>query len=146
MMCNVTEMFDELFVWLKFLFWTVMSLLGTTVLVLVLSGCSTVNGLVKPSGGLACDKIVYYDSYIESAQRAIVILQFVPGTANYLGAASSALLLADTALDDAKKLCDLYDSGASTTAQLQAAFDTVYHAISGFNESYGKIKLIVKSQ
>jgi hypothetical protein len=110
--------------------------------VLALSVSCTTVGQFKPVSQDVCDKIAYYDSYIETAQRAMFVLQFIPGTAVYIGAASSALVLADGFLDDAKVICDLAVRG--DPGQLKALLDSVYNEIQRFNAAYGLAKATVR--
>jgi hypothetical protein len=117
------------------------NLVFVSLLILGLTHCTTV-GQFKPVSTDVCDKIAYYDAYVETAQRAMFVLQFAPGVANYIGAAASALILADGLLDDAKAVCDLAAKG--DPAQTKAALDAVFNAIQRFNEAYGQAKLAAK--
>jgi hypothetical protein len=118
----------------------------TTLLVLSLigfNGCASV-GQFKPVDPTTCDKIQFYNSYVEGAQKAVVMLQLIPGIAGYANAAATALLQVDSALDDATALCILAAQGKSSAEQTQAALDLVYNAVTKFNGAYGQAREVSK--
>jgi hypothetical protein len=106
-------------------------------------GCASL-GAFNPPSLTTCSKIAYYDSYVESAQRAVILCQFIPGVGPFLGAASQALLLLDAALDHATHICNLAASGAASEQQTKAALDAVYDTIVKFNSAYGQLKTAAK--
>jgi hypothetical protein len=111
----------------------------------MLAGCSGPGTFVKPSRGM-CDKIAYYNQYIDGAQKALVILHFVPQVAAYTMQASASLIIASDALNDAEALCLSASEGASSSEQVRLALDAVFNAIQNFNTAFGKINAEVKAK
>jgi hypothetical protein len=111
----------------------------------MMGGCASI-GQWSPPSQTTCDKIAYYDSYVEAAQRSLIIFQFVPGCGQYLGPASAALVLVDAALDKAKAVCDLAAKGASSAEQTRESLNGVYEAVVNFNDLYGKLRASTKTQ
>lgn len=107
--------------------------------ILSLVGCASIGTFTTPSQG-TCDKIAYYDQYVESAQRAVIVLQFIPGVAGYAMQAGAALVIAAAALDDAQAVCASALAGESSAEQTRLALNAVFNAIQNFNTAYGKAK------
>jgi hypothetical protein len=130
---------------IQYVLWTAVSMAVVSLMVMLLMGCAGIGQFVVPEQ-TTCDKIAYYDSYVEGAQRALIIFQFVPGCGQYLGPAAKALVLVASALDHAKIVCDAARTGASSKDQTALALDAVGDAVTNFGNLYDTLRKSTKTE
>jgi hypothetical protein len=115
-------------------------LFGFALVAMVMSyGCQTLS--VSQS---SCDKIAYYESYLKEAEAWIPVVALIPGTQQYVAAASGALAMIDAGLVQAVTLCGNLASGKSTMSQINDVLQAIYTDVNNFNQLAGQIQAVVK--